>query len=66
MTATAAITGSSSGIAKLIFTLDGTYLITDYQAPYTFQLSTANFPNGAHTLAVAATVRDGYITGAPP
>ena len=65
VTTTASITGSSSGIAKLIFTLDGTYLITDYQAPYTFQLSTANFANGSHTLAVTATMRDGFITAAP-
>ena len=65
VTTTASISGSSSGIAKLIFTLDGTYLITDYQAPYTFQLSTANFANGSHTLAVTATMRDGFITAAP-
>ena len=65
VTTTAGITGSSSGIAKLIFTLDGAYLITDYQAPYTYQLSTANFANGSHTLAVTATMRDGYVTAAP-
>lgn len=65
VTATATITGSSSGIGKLVFTLDGTYVLTDYQAPYTFQLSTANYANGTHTLAVSATMRDGFVTAAP-
>ncbi len=65
VTATATISGSSSGIGKLIFLLDGAYLITDYQSPYTFQLTTATYANGAHTLSVSASMRDGFVTSAP-
>ena len=65
VTATATISGSSSGIGKLIFLLDGTYLITDYQSPYTFQLTTDTYTNGAHTLSVSASIRDGFVTSAP-
>jgi len=34
------VTGTTSGIAKLIFYLNGEYLLTDFQSPYTFTLPT--------------------------
>ena len=60
VTATASVSGSSSGIGKLLFSLDGQYLLTDFQSPYTFQLPTTNFANGSHTLSVVASMRDGF------
>jgi len=65
VTATATVSGSSSGIAKLLFSLDGQYLLTDFQSPYTFQLPTTNFANGSHTLSVVASMRDGFPSAAP-
>ena len=52
MTATATVTGSSSGIGKLLFSLDGGYLLTDFESPYTYQLPTDTIANGGHTLSV--------------
>ena len=60
VTATATVSGSSSGIGKLLFSLDGAYLLTDFESPYTFQLPTTNFANGSHTISVSASMRDGF------
>ncbi len=65
VTATATVTGSSSGIGKLLFSLDGGYLLTDFQSPYTYQLPTDTIANGAHTLSVYAIMRDGFESSAP-
>jgi hypothetical protein len=65
ITATATVTGSSPGISKLLFSLDGEYLLTDFQTPYTYQLPSDTFANGAHTLSVFARMRDGFDTSSP-
>ncbi len=61
ITATVTITGTSPGLAKNEFTLNGDYLLTDFQSPYTFSLRTSDFADGSYTLGVSAILRDGYI-----
>ena len=46
--------------------LDGAYLLTDFESPYTFQLPTTNFVNGSHAvLTVTAVMRDGFNSVVP-
>ena len=59
ITATASTTGSSTGIRRMTFYLDGSYLLTDYQAPYSFTLPSAKFVDGPHTLEAEVWMRDG-------
>jgi len=60
-TATATFTGTASpGIRRIVFTLDGADLLTDYQAPYTFTLPTQKFADGVKVLQVHALLRDGF------
>jgi len=63
---TVAATGQSPGVQRLVFSLDGQYLLTDYQADgtgrYTFTLRTQRFVDGAHTLSAQALMRDGLTT----
>ncbi len=50
------------GVQRMVFYLDGAYLLTDYQAPYTFTLPTAKFVDGMKTLEVEALMRDTFKT----
>src|SRR5689334_25298553 len=44
VTATASVvSGTGPGFQRMVFTLDGQYLLTDYQPPYTFTLDTRRF-----------------------
>jgi len=54
--------GSSPGVQRMVFYLGGQYLLTDYQAPYTFTIPTAKFVDGAKTLEVEALMRDTFVT----
>lgn len=68
-TVTASATSSSSKVVvkKLVFTLDGSYLITDYvPPPFQFLLPTDRYLDGAHTFGVYAIMSDGYTTKASP
>src|SRR3954447_19074978 len=61
VSATVAFTGTPpSGIQRVIFSIDGQYLLTDYSSPYTFTLNTARFADGAHTITAEALFRDGF------
>ena len=60
--ATVTVTGSAQAVQRVTFYLDGAYLLTDYQASYTFVLTTANWVDGNHKLAVNAVMRDGFVT----
>jgi Calcineurin-like phosphoesterase/Bacterial Ig domain len=62
VTATVSISGKSSGAQRVIFYLNGGYLLTDFQSPYTFILPTEKWQDGAYTLSVAALMKDGYTT----
>jgi fibronectin type 3 domain-containing protein len=54
-------TGTST-VARTEWTLNGTYLISDYQTPHQFTLYTNDFVDGKYTLGAAAVLRDGYRT----
>ena len=57
------VVGSSPGVQKVVFHLDGAYLLTDYAAPYSFVLPTALFfADGPHVLEVEAVMRDMFVT----
>ena len=52
------VNGTGPTAQRMQFNLDGQYLLTDYQTPYTFLLPTEKFADGAHTLSVQAWMRD--------
>ncbi len=63
VTATVAFAGTPpSGIQRVIFFLDGKYLLTDYSSPYTFTLPTGRFVDGARTLEAEALMRDAFTS----
>ena len=55
-------TSTGVGIQRVRFFLDGLYLLLDYEAPYTFQLPTAKYVDGPHTLSVETLDRDGFVS----
>jgi fibronectin type 3 domain-containing protein len=54
--------GSSPGLAKTLWSVNGQYLATDFQSPHELTLSTADFADGGYTIGVAAVMRDGFTT----
>ena len=56
------IAGTSPGVQRVVFWLDGQYLLTDYTTPYTFTLPTSKFVDGPRVLAAEALMRDGTTT----
>ena len=71
VTATVKLSGPSSealpdsaqgSIQRMVFYLDGAYLLSDFQSPFSFTLPTAKWANGSHTLAVEAQMRDTYVS----
>ncbi len=61
VTTTVSVSGTSPGIQRVIFYLDGSYLLTDYQIPYAFTLPTTKWIDGNHTLSVESLFRDGFV-----
>jgi fibronectin type 3 domain-containing protein len=62
VTATATVTGTSPGIRRMAFYVDGQDLLVDYQTPYTFTLPSQKFVDGTKSIAVEAWMRDGFIS----
>ncbi|MDX6646528.1 MAG: large repetitive protein [Miltoncostaeaceae bacterium] len=66
VSATVTITvGSSPGIRRVIFYIDGAYLLTDYlptAGSYGFTLNTKRFADGPHTLGVEALTQDNLVS----
>jgi hypothetical protein len=62
ISATAAVSGTNPGVQRMVFYLDGTYLLTDYSNPYQFTLQTARWVDGSHSLAVETDMRDDFVT----
>ena len=56
------ITDGTSSTQRLVFYLNGEYLLTDFESPYTFILPTTKFIDGSYLLSVEAVMRDGFIT----
>ncbi len=61
-TASVSVSGTNSGVQRMVFYLDNAYLLTDYQSAYNFSLSTTQWVDGTYTLAVEAVMRDGFTT----
>ncbi|HEY3310555.1 MAG TPA: DNRLRE domain-containing protein [Anaerolineales bacterium] len=61
-TGTISVSGSTYRIQRMVFTLDGQYLLTDYQAPYIFTLPSPKWVDGAHTLGLYAILSDAYTS----
>jgi chitodextrinase len=49
-------------VQRLVFYLDGVYLLSDYQDPYTFTLPSSQWVDGRHTLTVEAQMRDTFVS----
>lgn len=64
VTVSTKVLSGKASVQKTITTLDGGYLITDFQTPYGYTLRTPWWADGAHTLAVKAYLRDGNVTNA--
>ncbi|HZO49205.1 MAG TPA: Ig-like domain-containing protein, partial [Gaiellaceae bacterium] len=62
VSATATATGTSPGVQRMVFYLRGVYLLTDYQAPFTFTLRSDEFVDGTASLEVEALMRDGFTS----
>jgi chitodextrinase len=63
VTATASVvSGTGPGFQRLVFSLNGQYLLTDYSTPYSFNLLTTRFVDGAYSLSVHALLRDTNVT----
>lgn len=62
VTATYTTTGANPGVAKLIYSLNGQYLITDYKTPYSFTLPTTKWVDGSYVLGVSALMKDGFTS----
>ena len=59
---TTTVVGINSGISKIVFYLNGQYLITDFQSPFTFVLPTSKWADGSQVLAVEVTMKDGFVS----
>lgn len=55
-------TGSPPESNRLIATLNGDYLLTDYMLPYTFKIPTAHFVDGSYSLRVRERLDNGDTT----
>ncbi|MCM8745822.1 metallophosphoesterase [Thermomicrobium sp. CFH 73360] len=64
VTASVSATGAAPRVQRLIYTLDGAPLLTEFFAPYTFRLPTTQWADGQHTLAVSALMSDGFSSAA--
>jgi chitodextrinase len=60
--ATVSTTEHAPGIQRIIFYLDGAYLLTDYESPYSFTLPTTKWSDGRHTLSMEAMLRDNFTS----
>jgi hypothetical protein len=74
--ATVSLNGATSGTSKVLFNLDGQYLMTDFQYSsytrdttantatyvYDFTLPSASWVDGSHTLDASAIQRDGFTS----
>ena len=62
VTVTVHVDGTNPGSQKLLFYLDGQYLLTDYASPYMFVIPTTKFVEGARLLEAEVYMRDGFVS----
>ena len=60
--ATVTVTGKDPGIQHVAFYLNGTPVLEDFNAPYSFTLPISKWVDGAYTLTAEALMRDQYTT----
>lgn len=54
--------GASASVQKVVFYLDGAYVLTDFEAPYAFTLPMSHYVDGSGRIEVEARLRDGFVT----
>ena len=59
---TVSFTGSSPGVRRAVFYLNGEYLLTDVSSPYTFELPTSRWVDGTYLLEAELLLRDGFVS----
>ncbi len=64
VTVSVTTTGSAPSVRRVQFSLNGAYLLTDFNAPYTFTLPTQQWADGGYQLSAVAMLRDGFTTAA--
>jgi hypothetical protein len=64
VTATASITGTNPGVQRMIFYINGFYLLTDFSSPYTFTLPSNKWADGSYNLTASTLMRDGFSSSA--
>jgi hypothetical protein len=62
---TITFTFGNATIQRIIYYINGQYLLTAFQKPYAFTLNSALFVDGATSLTVVAQMSDGYTTVNP-
>jgi chitodextrinase len=60
--ATVSFSGTSPGVRRVVFYIDGAYLLTDYTTPYTFVLPSAKLIDGIHLIEAESLLRDNFTT----
>ena len=56
------VAGTSPGVQRMVFYINGAYLLTDYQSTYTFSLPTTQWKDGVYSIQAEALMRDAYTT----
>src|SRR6266567_1950631 len=62
VTTTVSVTGTNPGVQELVFLLNGSSQLWDFQSPYTWTLDSTRWVDGANSLQVYAIMRDGFNT----
>jgi len=62
VTISISVTGTNPGVREVIFTLNGSDLLWDFQSPYTWTLDSTRWVDGAYSLQAYAIMRDNFPT----
>jgi len=60
--ATVTVLSGTAAPKRLVFTIDSKYLLSDFQDPFAFTLSSFHWVDGLHTLGVSVQMTDGSTT----
>jgi len=62
VTATATVAGTNPGTQRMVFTLNGSQLLTDFVSPYTWTLDTTRWGDGKYQLGASVLMRDTFVS----
>jgi chitodextrinase len=62
VSSTVSVTGTNPGVRELVYTLNGSDLLWDFQAPYAWVLDSTRWADGNYSVQVYAIMRDGFST----